>query len=182
MKRLFDISNEERTKILNLHQGERTNYGTRINEQTDNSGIKMGNPSQVINSYNYDGKSTTITFNSNGTYTSNRPLIGNTKSLQGKWRFVPKPGTGGRIYYSSGGVNDGFIQELGYDLELNNEVQRLFYDNPNDYNKLPIMTKLLNLKNSSIPSGNISTKNEPLLANTKQIGCPTGCIRDPNLT
>jgi hypothetical protein len=180
MKNPLDISSKERIEILKLHLGEKKNYGTRIQEQNRNSGIKKENPPIVINSYEYDGKTTTITFNQNGTYTSNRALIGNTKSLQGKWRYVPKPGTGGRIYYSSGGINDGFIQELGYDLEMNDELQRLLYDQPNEYNKLPIMTKLINLKNSKIPTSQTSDVNKPMLSQTKQLGCPTGCVRDPN--
>jgi len=185
MKNPLDISTKERIEILKLHLGEKRNYGTRIQEQTNKLGsdtIKTENPQQVMNTYTHDGETSTITFNSNGTYTSNRPLIGNTKSLQGKWRYVPKSGTGGRIYYSSGGISDGFIQELGYDLEMNDELRRLLYDQPNEYNKLPTMTKLLNLRNSKIPTSQTSDVNKPMLSQTKQLGCPTGCVRDPNFT
>jgi hypothetical protein len=180
MKKPFDLSQEEKITILRLHLGEKRNFGTRLNEQTENSGLKPGNPKEVLNTFTNDGKTSKIIFNSNGTYQSNVPLINNTKSLQGSWKFVQKSGTGGSIYYSSGGVTDGFIQELGYDLEMNDGLRNLMYDKPNDYHKLPIMTKLLNLKNSQIPSLESNKEITPLISKNKQLGCPTGCVRDPN--
>jgi hypothetical protein len=177
MKNLFNLSTNEKEEILKQHYKEKSNHGSRITEQTSEP-IKTEQPNSVVNTYTFDGKKTSIQFNSNGTYKSNRPLIGNTKSITGRWRFVPKNGTGGRIYYTSGGVKDGFIQELGYDLEFNDKLQQLFNDNPTEYNKLPIMTKLLNLKNSTI-SNSVDT-DKPLISQNKPQRCPTGCVRDPN--
>jgi hypothetical protein len=177
MKNLFNLSSIEKEDILKQHYNEKSNHGSRITEQSSEP-INNQQPNSVVNTYTFDGKKTSIQFNSNGTYKSNRPLIGNTKNLSGNWRFVPKSGTGGRIYYTSGGVKDGFIQELGYDLEFNDKLQRLFNDNPIEYNNLPIMTKLLNLKNSTI-SGSVDTE-KPLISQNKPQRCPTGCVRDPN--
>jgi hypothetical protein len=177
MKKPFDISEEDKIKILHLHLEEKQNSGTRLSEQDINRGIRNDNPKQVVNSYDYDGKTTIITFNSDGSYSSNIPLIGNTKSLNGTWKYIPKSGTGGRIVYSSGLVRDGFIQEIGRDLIMDDGLQFLLNNKPSEYDKLPIMTKLLNLINSEIPQGRTGLSMVPKI---NQIGCPSGCVRDPN--
>jgi len=178
MKKPFDISEQDKIKILNLHLVERYNFGSRMTEQLTPKGIKNENPKQVINTSEYNGKMTIITYNSDGSYSSNVPLIGNTKSLKGTWKYIPQPGTGGKILYSSGGVVDGFIQEIGRDLVMTDDLRNLLNQNPSEYQKLPVMTKLLNLVNSSYSSDTtrLSVNNQP-----NRLGCPTGCVKDPSI-
>ena len=103
-------------------------------EQSTKQGINNENPQQVVNTYVHDGITSMIVFNSDGTYSSNTPLIGNTKTLKGTWRYQPKTGTGGRVLYSSGNVRDGFIQEIGRDLEMNDGLLTIYEKNPETYN------------------------------------------------
>lgn len=178
MKKPFDITEQDKKRILHLHLEEKQNFGTRLSEQEINSGIINENPKQVVNTSNYDGKITSITFNSDGSYSSNIPLIGNTTSLNGTWKYIPKSGTGGRIVYSSGIVSDGFIQEIGRDLLMNDELRYIYNQNPLQYQKIPVMTKILNLQNSSVPVGLTSVSK---YSKSDRIGCPTGCVKDPKL-
>ncbi len=178
MKTPLDISEQDKKRILHLHLEEKQNSGTRLSEQDIDRSIRNENPKQVVNRYDYDGKTTIITFNSDGSYSSNIPLIGNTNSLNGTWRYIPKSGTGGRILYSSGSVSDGFIQEIGRDLLMNEELRFVYNQNPLQYQKIPVMTKILNLQNSSVPAGLTSVSKH---SKSDRIGCPTGCVRDPKL-
>ena len=66
MKKPFDISEQDKINILNLHSLERHNFGSRITEQLTPKGIKNENPKQVIITSEYNGKTTIITYNSNG--------------------------------------------------------------------------------------------------------------------
>jgi len=68
MKKPFDISEQDKIKILNLHLVERYNFGSRMTEQLTPKGIKNENPKQVINTSEYNGKMTIITYNSDGSY------------------------------------------------------------------------------------------------------------------
>jgi len=95
--------------------------------------------------------------------------------LQGTWKYEPQTNGGGRIMYSSGGVSDGFIQEIGRDLIPNTGLSELIKSNPQGYSKLPVMTKLANLENTSINSFDSEAQVSQSAVREKP-GCPAGCI------
>lgn len=173
MKNPFRLLEIERSHILEMHRKHRENFGTSLFEQNDT--IKRDNPQNVTYQYTDNGIRSTITFFSDGKYQSNQPLIGNVKSLKGTWKYVPQSNTGGRIMYSAGGVSDGFIQDIGRDLIPNAGLSDLISSNPQGYAKLPIMTKLANLENTTVNS--FDSEIRVVQSSVKdKLGCPAGCI------
>ena len=77
--------------------------------------------------------------------------------------------------YSSGGVSDGFIQEIGRDLIPNTGLAEMIQSNPQGYSKLPVMTKLANLDNTTINSIDSEAQSAQNVVREK-LGCPAGCV------
>ncbi len=173
MKNPFRLLEIEKSHILEMHRKYRDNFGTSLTEQ--NNSIKREIPQNVTYKYTHNGTTSSITFFSDGKYQSNRPLIGNIRNLQGTWKYEPQTNGGGRILYSSGGVSDGFIQEIGRDLIPNTGLSEMIQSNPQGYSKLPVMTKLANLENTTINSFD-SENQAAQMAVREKLGCPAGCV------
>lgn len=173
MKNPFRLLEIEKSHILEMHRKYRDNFGTSLTEQ--NNSIKREIPQNVTYRYTHNGTTSSITFFSDGKYQSNRPLIGNIRNLQGTWKYEPQTNGGGRIMYSSGGVSDGFIQEIGRDLIPNTGLSEMIQSNPQGYSKLPVMTKLANLENTTINSYDTQALVSQSTVKDKP-GCPAGCI------
>ena len=173
MKNPFRLLEIEKSYILEMHRKYRDNFGTSLKEQL--SSIKSENPQNVTYRYTHNGMTSTITFFSDGKYQSNRPLIANIRNLQGTWKYVPQTNGGGRIMYSSGGVSDGFIQEIGRDLIPNSGLSEMIQSNPQGYSKLPVMSKLANLENTTINSFDSEAQASQSVLRDKP-GCPAGCV------
>ena len=173
MKNPFRLLEIEKSQILEMHRKYRDNFGTSLTEQ--NNSIKREIPQNVTYKYTHNGTTSSITFFSDGKYQSNRPLIGNIRNLQGTWKYEPQTNGGGRIMYSSGGVSDGFIQEIGRDLIPNTGLSEMIQSNPQGYSKLPVMTKLANLENTTINSFDSEGQASQSLVRDKP-GCPAGCV------
>lgn len=173
MKNPFRLLEIEKSHILEMHRKYRDNFGTSLTEQ--NNSIKREIPQNVTYRYTHNGTTSSITFFSDGKYQSNRPLIGNIRNLQGTWKYEPQTNGGGRIMYSSGGVSDGFIQEIGRDLIPNTGLSELIQSNPQGYSKLPVMTKLANLDNTTINSIDSEAQSAQNVGRQKS-GCPAGCM------
>lgn len=168
--RLLEI---EKSHILEMHRKYRDNFGTSLTEQ--NNSIKNEIPQNVTYRYTDNGMVSTITFFSDGKYRSNRPLIANVRNLQGTWKYLPQTNGGGRIVYSAGGVMDGFIQEIGRDLIPNTGLSDMIQSNPQGYSKLPLMTKIANLENTTINSYDTEAQVSQSAVRQKP-GCPAGCV------
>ena len=173
MKNPFRLLEIEKSHILEMHRKYRDNFGTSLTEQ--NNSIKREIPQNVTYRYTHNGTTSSITFFSDGKYQSNRPLIGNIRNLQGTWKYEPQTNGGGRIMYSSGGVSDGFIQEIGRDLIPNTGLAEMIQSNPQGYSKLPVMTKLANLDNTTINSIDSEAQSAQNVGRQKS-GCPAGCM------
>ena len=173
MKNPFRLLEIEKSHILEMHRKYRDNFGTSLTEQ--NNSIKREIPQNVTYKYTHNGTTSSITFFSDGKYQSNRPLIGNIRNLQGTWKYEPQTNGGGRIMYSSGGVSDGFIQEIGRDLIPNTGLAEMIQSNPQGYSKLPVMTKLANLDNTTINSIDSEAQSAQNVVREK-LGCPAGCV------
>ena len=173
MKNPFRLLEIEKSHILEMHRKYRDNFGTSLTEQ--NNSIKREIPQNVTYRYTHNGTTSSITFFSDGKYQSNRPLIGNIRNLQGTWKYEPQTNGGGRIMYSSGGVSDGFIQEIGRDLIPNTGLAEMIQSNPQGYSKLPVMTKLANLDNTTINSIDSEAQSAQNVVREK-LGCPAGCV------
>ena len=175
MKNRFVISEEERERILNLHESRKNSHGTVMNEQYagvafgnepnglkikkveateqvqaggTTPGLKTDNPESVTLTQNTNGRDVSITISKNGTFVSQSPLDSNNpKSNRGTWKFNPKQGS-----QFGGGYIDFYVngfnilsQELNGDIPGNDAVQTLISQNKPAYMKLPVMTKLANM-------------------------------------
>ena len=196
MRKLFNIDQDEKNRILGLHETSKKNYGTLISEQpvpqqAQAGGLPQGlvtdNPDAVTVKSSLDGKDTSVTFMKNGTFVSQIPLDSNNpKSNRGTWKYNPKTKNqfgGGYVEYSVVGA-DGSVyniskQELNYDIPGNQAISDLIEKNKPAYAKLPIMTKLLNMDNSVIDMRPLKGGQGAQVA-SKTPGCPAGCIKDPN--